>query len=387
MSFLKICIVAPYDVFSDFSGAPKRVFSLAKGLNDQGASVYILHHGSSRSVTSNFELISFDFFDLGPGMGNYFHPLNPHYPIQLRRFLRKCSPDVIQCEAPWSVFPTLLFSSTLEIPYVLDEHNVEFLWSLHASRVPFLAPTTFVLEQIATFCSSLILATSHIDKNLIMKMFHIKENKLAIVPNGVDTSRFSHISVSQDQLKANLGFAQKKKIVMFHGTMSARPNYEAAQLIVSSIAPKIDATFVIIGADPPQWLRANAKKHENVLLLGYVPNIEEYIMAADVCVVPICRGSGTRLKMLEYLAAGKPIVSTITGAEGLPVKSGVHAFLCQQVDSVFTESVQSLLEESKAKELGVAGRKLAEKFDWSKISKRLYDIYLTNFNVNKKKSV
>ena len=129
----------------------------------------------------------------------------------------------------------------------------------------------------------------------------------------------------------------------------------------------------------PNWLKIKAKKSKNVLVLGYVPKIEEYILSSDVCIAPIRRGSGIRLKILEYMAAGKPIVSTEVGAEGLPLKTGVNAILCKEVDSNFLNSILNLLQNDEyAHELGLAA-KTAKNFSWEKIGESLYNFYDSTF--------
>ena len=148
--------------------------------------------------------------------------------------------------------------------------------------------------------------------------------------------------------------------------------------------PKIeDAVFIIIGKNPPEWLKNIALGKANVMVLDYVSNIEDYIVSSDLCIVPICSGSGTRLKILEYMAAGKPIVSTVVGAEGIPLESGVNAILLDKVDSSFVDSVRYLLSnEVVAKELGSAAKRLSMRFSWKCIGKSLYDFYIDAFEDN-----
>lgn len=374
---MKIGIIAPFDVLSVSSGASNRVFNLAKNLSDCGALIYVLHHGPTKVFNVRFHFLHFSPLDIFPGSSNYLHPLNVAYPFSLQCFLKQFKPDIIQCEQPWSMFPTLFFARNLGIPCVLDEHNVEYEWGMSASRLPFLAPVNFTLERIASSNSSLVLATSDVDKNRLVQMYNLSSAKIFVVPNGVDTQRFSTISYTKSQLKKKLGLSSKTKIVFFHGLMNARQNCEAASLIIDFIAPQVsDAIFIIAGKYSPRWLNDKAARQKNVILLGFVPKVEEYIVASDVCIVPVQTGSGTRLKLLEYLAAGKPIVSTVIGAEGIPLKSGVNAILLDKVDSSFVNSVRYLLSnEVVAEELGAAAKRFSEKFSWERIGKSLYDFY------------
>jgi len=253
---------------------------------------------------------------------------------------------------------------------------VEVLWAMYASRIPFLTPYTFVIEKFAMSNSSLILTVSDTDKKRLLQIYRISKEKLLVIPNGVDLSRFSNMP-SSPTLKDKLGFNPKSKIVVFHGLLSAKQNYEAAKLIVEYIAPKVkDARFLIIGRSPPLWLKTRSETQENVVILGYVPRIEEYIMAADVCIVPLWSGSGTRLKVVEYLAAGKPLVTTAKGCEGIGLRHEVHARVCEEVDDCFVDSIKELLSDEKlANEMGSAAMEYAKNFDWNFVTKGIIDAY------------
>lgn len=373
---MKIGIIAPYNVLSLSDGASIRAFELAKGLNACGASVNVLHHGSTKFLNAGFKFINFKSYCLFPNGGNYLHPFNPSYPSQLETFLRKYNPDVIQCEQPWSIFPTWFFARNFQIPCVLDEHNVEVLWSIHASKIPVLAPYTFIIEKFAVSHSPLILTVSEVDRKYLAQVYGIPEDRFRVIPNGVDLSRFSKMP-SSSLLKSRLGFKSENRIVVFHGLLSTKQNIHAANLIIDYVAPQVnDATFLIIGKNPPLWLKAKSKKLRNTLVLGYVPRVEKYIAAADVCIAPILSGSGTRLKLLEYLAAGKPIVSTYKATEGLPIVNKTHALLFEWVNEDFVNAIErSLSDCAFAEKLGSNAKQLAVSFDWTEIVSKLYDQY------------
>jgi glycosyltransferase involved in cell wall biosynthesis len=378
---MKIGIIAPYDVLTLNNGASVRVYELAKNLNAEGASVCVLHHGQTKFFRSTFKFVHFRAFNPLRGSSNYLHPLNITFYFALRRFLKEFQPDLIQCEQPWSAFSAVFFARYFRVPCILDEHNVEFIWARLASRLSILAPVTFVLERIASHCSSYILSTSIVDKKILMQTYKLPKEKIFVVPNGVDPQLFSRSLGNQYELKEKLGLPSKGQIIMFHGVMSAKQNYEAASLILDFIAPKLpQVSFIIIGAGSPLWLRNKAEMQTNVLVLGYVPNIEDYIIASDLCIVPIRRGSGTRLKIMEYLAAGKPVVSTIIGAEGIPIKSGVHAILCEDVNLDFIEAIKNILNTPlKAQELSNESKNFAKKMSWENITRALYDAYTQKF--------
>ena len=378
---MKIGIIAPFDALSIYSGASARVHNIAECLNACGASVYVLHHGPTLNISQNFRFINFKKLDVLTGSSNYLHPLNVTYYGALIRFFKKFQPDIIQCEQPWSLCSTIYLAHFFGIPCILDEHNVEFKWGLSASRLPFLAPINLVLEKTACSHSSFILTTSDIDKKILMRTYKISNDKILVVPNGVNTQRFSVISCDKLSLKKKLNLSSQRKVVLFHGIMSAKQNYEAADLIIDFIAPKFPrALFIIIGQGCPNWIINKARSHENVRFLGFISNLDEYISASDLCILPIRCGSGTRLKLMDYLAAGKPIVSTVIGAEGIPITSGVQAILCDDVNSGFIEAMNNILEDLEATRiLSAESKKLAEKMSWQNIARSLYCAYMMRF--------
>jgi polysaccharide biosynthesis protein PslH len=376
---LKIAVVAPYTVFPPTSGAPARVFNLSSSLSDSGAQVLILHHGQTTRVSENLAFLNIKTMGNISNSGDYLHPFNFRFLNDCRDFLRKFKPDIIQCEGPWSTIPTLWIAKKLNIPCVIDEHNVEFLWSLSSSRIPFIAPYTFLIEKLAVAYTKLVLATSELDKVRISNLFKVEIDKIKVFPNGVTCQKFSK-ELSSVNLKKKIFLDDQRKVAFFHGLLSAKQNYEAARLIIEFIAPRVpNVLFIVAGKDSPKWLRAKSKVQKNVCLLDYVPNIEDYIKASDICIAPILSGSGTRLKILEYMAAGKPIVSTVVGAEGIPLKSGKNAILLDKVDSSFIDSMCHVLSnEATALELGSSAELLSRSFNWRSIGKSLYDFY-SNF--------
>ena len=236
---MKICIVTADEIFPPASGAPKRVCRIAEQLASEGAEVIVLHHGQTATSTfGNLQFSNFRPFRASLDSRVYFHPFNPFFPSTFRRLLNAFKPDIVQCENPWSVLPTLFFAKSRNIPCVLDEHNVEVLWSLYSSKVPLLTPYTCVIEKFALNNSNLILATSETDKALISKIFRINSRKISVVPNGVDVERFSVTLNSVSEIRDRLGLNTNKKIVLFHGLMSAKQNYEAARIIIDYISPQ-----------------------------------------------------------------------------------------------------------------------------------------------------
>jgi glycosyltransferase involved in cell wall biosynthesis len=117
------------------------------------------------------------------------------------------------------------------------------------------------------------------------------------------------------------------------------------------------------------------RETQGITVTGSVPDIRPYIAGATVFIMPLHMGSGTRLKLIEGMAAGKPVVSTTLGAEGFPVQDGVNIILADTPERQ-SESILHLLREPDLRDrLSSAALELAHQYDWRRIVPLLADFY------------
>ena len=122
-----------------------------------------------------------------------------------------------------------------------------------------------------------------------------------------------------------------------------------------------------IGREPPPLV-----EHPDVYLPGSVDELAGPLKACDLAVVPLTSGGGTRMKILDYFAAGLPVISTTKGCEGLPVSDGEQLLIRDDWDA-FAQAVADLLEnDDQRRALGEAGHELARSLSWQEIAAR-YD--------------
>jgi glycosyltransferase involved in cell wall biosynthesis len=158
--------------------------------------------------------------------------------------------------------------------------------------------------------------------------------------------------------------------LLFTGVMNYAPNVEAVRYFAAEILPLIQAevpgvTFHIAGSRPAPEVRALASG--SVFIHGSVPDMRAYFQQACVVVVPLLQGGGTRLKILDAAACGKPIVSTSLGAEGLDFVNGRDLILADSPPG-FAQAVGALLADAKRRsELSQGARRAAEQYEWLKI--------------------
>lgn len=257
-----------------------------------------------------------------------------------------------------------------EVPMILDEHNV--YWELLAYDmvndpffrtwlgrralvrrwlVPRLQKRAKAFELAALRRAALTLVTSEPDRHILIRELPELQDRIHVLPNCVDLDRFP---ISDAPSAGN--------DVVFLGNYNYIPNQEAAFFVSRSLAPGLpEARFLLVGKNPPPGSEVGG----NVVATGYVEDLNAVLGPAAVCIAPLTQGSGTRLKILTYLAARKAVVATTKACEGLEVRDGVH-LLIRDDPQGFRSAIQQLLDDSDLRgRLGRQGRSLVEsKYDW-----------------------
>lgn len=170
-----------------------------------------------------------------------------------------------------------------------------------------------------TVCNraDLVLACSEVDAAHLRRL--ARRARVEVVANGVDGSAFAGLGPPP---------RQSPPVVTFTGFLSYWPNADACAFFIEEVLPALralvhDVRFRMVGRVPPASLVMLAQQ-PGVDLHADVPDIRPWFASSDVMVAPIRAGSGTRLKILEAFAAGRPVVSTTIGCEGLDVQDGTH---------------------------------------------------------------
>ena len=174
-----------------------------------------------------------------------------------------------------------------------------------------------------------------------------------VVPNVVDADKYTPHPVGDGHS------------VVFVGAMDWLPNQDGADFLVFDILPRLrqlvpGARIVLAGRNPSPEFIARYADFPDVTFTGTVAELRPILARASVCVVPLRIGSGTRLKILEAGAMGKPTVSTTLGAEGLELANGTEILL-EDHPRAFAEAVAALLlDPIRARAIGMAARAAVE---------------------------
>jgi polysaccharide biosynthesis protein PslH len=171
--------------------------------------------------------------------------------------------------------------------------------------------------------------------------------------------------------------------LVFTATMSWAANVEGIHFLLDEVWPRLLAVrpqlrAIIIGRNPPASLADKIRARGlNVTLTGFVDDIRPYVAAANVYVIPLFVGSGTRIKAFEAMAMGRPVVSTTLGIEGLDVTDGEN-FLRADDAEAFTNAILALLKDASMRaRIAEAARHLMEdRFSWSRVAAQFEAICL-----------
>ena len=163
--------------------------------------------------------------------------------------------------------------------------------------------------------------------------------------------------------------------------MNWYPNRDAMLFFCKKIWPVLrkrwlDVKATIIGCDPPKYILKLAQQDPNLTVTGFVDDVRPYLEKAHIYICPIRDGGGTKLKILDALAMGKPIVAHPIAVEGIEVEVEKHIFLAKK-PSEFVQQIERLLDDiGLCHSLSKQDRELVvKKYDFKKIGIKLANLY------------
>lgn len=339
-----------------------------------------------RLVEINQNYLEFQYFHpLILLFGIIFYKMNLHSDIFLSELLKLLAmknlekivseASIIQVEHPWMF--NVAYQLSNGKPLIFVAHNVEGdLWESCSRNkkvlIPSFAEKPGILEQFAFSNAHSIVAMSPEDATRIEKKYQVNLTKIEIIPNGVDLESRS-ISTQQQKKSA------KKRlnldgcpVILFMGS-DHYPNKEALSNIQCWRLANLDGIYpqiLVIGTVSRDLLNTRQLRID-----GYIHDISDYLQAADIAINPISSGSGTSLKVVEYLACGLPTISTDIGIRGLDLEPG-RDLLVGEINE-FPGLIDRLLSDiSLQRKLALNGRRTVEKkYSWEILGERMQQIY------------
>jgi len=283
---------------------------------------------------------------------------------QIRREIVKFRPDYVVLEgASWAGYLLLLVAALSKavpgMKIVYHAHNVEYLLRQGRENRLIAAITRLAEGRILASCDQSF-AVSREDFNRFASLYGIVPD---LLPNGVDCGAARPSAAAINEVKER--FRLTEESVLFMGLYAYPPNTEAVRFLVEEVMPELlsqrpNLRLVVTGGGPlnaPSWL----------ISTGILPrhDLEAVLYSCRAGVAPIFQGSGTRLKILEYMAAGLPVVSTRKGAEGLGLE-GEREVLYAETGAEFQGALLRILSDQTLSETlsNQAAQLARSKFDW-----------------------
>jgi glycosyltransferase involved in cell wall biosynthesis len=294
---------------------------------------------------------------------------------------RDIPPDVVCSHQINSAKLGLLLSFVLRVPHVYDAHSSIALEAptFKHSHVVLRKRLLFHERMIAKLSSQIIVPSKDL-KQFYSETYHLDPAKLMIVKNGADRTQ-----ILQGRPLPHIGEAHNIKkddflVVFTNPRLSMFPSNQMALQYLFDVIPVIESRlsrvkFLILGGGPTP-----KPPSENVIYTGHVDDLASYLSMANVCVAPfppqaVC--GGTRTKVCEYLAAGKPIVATSEGMRGFDdAVPGEHYFLARDPGEFADRIIDCRNEPDKASHVGQNARRLSEQYDWRFLALRAKDILM-----------
>ena len=267
-----------------------------------------------------------------------------------------------------------LVSAAGDTPLWYDAHNVEgdlkeaMLRGSDTGRR--LLSAARQVEEACCQRAALVLASCAEDAERLRALYGVSKENLALVQNGVD-SRAIRFTGPAERLQLRALLRMDRAVALFIGSWH-EPNLIAARRVFELARRLPGVDFAVVGSVGLAF--RDVPIPDNVELFGIVDDgLKQSLLAiAGVALNPMSEGSGTNMKMLDYLAAGVPVVSTLVGARGLELDL-VRDVRIARMDE-FPEAVVAVLEESAdaaAARIAEARRHVEERFDWSGVARRL----------------
>ena len=285
--------------------------------------------------------------------------------------------DVVQVEHSYGLEPLLASLRRHAQPFILTEHNIESqLGAATYGKWPAVLRPLARYDQAraarwerhALAQATAVVAVTAEDAQTLSRL---SGRPTHVVSNGVDVQAFAQVHPRH-----------LSQAVLFVGNYEYAPNVDAVEWAVSEVLPRLwsrcpQARFVVCGhAMPKGW----PERFPDVRIewRGYVASLPEVQSSCAVFLAPLRSGGGSKLKVLEAMAAGLPVVSTTEGLSGLGAQDRVHARVADTAEQLAQALAEVLDHETQAQQLGQSARQwIAARHDWDVAAAQLEAVYVT----------
>lgn len=386
----QITVISTFNIYPPQGGGQVRTFNIFREIGKE-ANVNIISYKNSGSSISKLQL--------APGLKEISIPRSAEHQKKIWELERKVKfplSDIAEikfgeetkeyistlkdlfAKSDWVIFShPYLFPVGKQYlgnkPFIYEAQDIEYLLKKEilpeGSMKKEWLNWIYSVEKECCEKSKFIITCSTEDKEKISQLYHIEPEKVIIIPNGVNVDETKYTDVNDRiQNKKRLGL-NEEKIGIFLGSWHG-PNLEACQKIfkIAKLCPT--TKFLLIGSQC-QYFKDKSLPN-NVALMGIISErVKKIVLStADFALNPMYSGSGTNVKMFDYMAAGLPIISTVFGTRGIPQKSFFH--LADTVED-FVKEIHMFRLEMEKENVDHARKYVEDFFNWGKTTKILKD--------------
>lgn len=249
--------------------------------------------------------------------------------------------------------------------HVLNCHNIDTRRLESMAKAEGLRPRGIVarlqVRPVRRYEESVVQSAAHclaVSEEEARELARLHAKRVTLVPNGVDTGAY----------RARTEVPGRPEL-LFIGALDYTANIDAIEFLADAILPRIthrDALMTLVGRGESDSLQRHIRSSPiRIDAVGEVPSTVPYLQRARAFVVPIRFGGGTRLKILEAMASGLPVITTTIGCEGLGLRHTEDAVIADDPES-FAEWIDRLFEDDElCRSLGASAREtVVQRFDW-----------------------
>ncbi len=397
---MKILIISPQIPLPQTDGGKRSIFGLIKYLHKRGHQIDFVTYRKKSELNAAIPILKefctpyiLDIQTENNFIGavlNLFSPI----PYNVSKYRRKQAEQLVQ---------TLLTEHKYDVVQI---HNVHMAWLVEVIKNVSKTPVVLREENVEMIIMKRFFEN---EKNIFLKYFakiqyqkFIKyeprlcekfDNCIMISKEDEQTLKKMNPQIKTSAIPSGVDFENiviynSKKIehsLVHIGNIDWPPNYDSLQWFVSDIFPKVvnifsDAKLYVYGGGDYKRIRIDASLNNNIIFNGYVENIWKEISDKALAVIPLRIGSGIRIKILEMLAHGQPIITTEIGKEGIDVEDGRQLLIADSKKDFIDKICRFFNGEYNSRILSERGEIFVKQnYDWDHIVSQFEKVY-SDFN-------
>ncbi|WP_048816752.1 glycosyltransferase [Caldisphaera lagunensis] len=333
---LKLLVIDDTDLSSFDKGQQYRTYNTYFSLSKYLEINFLLQKLSNPSKLrwANFYVVN-DFSRTNSLLyTDYISLFNLNLFNNIMKIIKNINPDLIILEHIYGINrPSLLASKFLGEKIIYNSHGEEIEVCKNSRCKSLIYPVEYSFYKLSDY----IFSISYEDAIKACYYYNLPISKFKILPMGIRKIRCNKLN--KDLIRNN---ENSKIIAVFHGNLDYEPNLIAFQKILNISKYFQDIKFIILGNS----LKIKPFKSENVEYLGYVEDIDHYLCLSDFAIAPLVEGTGVKTKILDYISARLPIITTRKGIEGINVKDlgNYPIFVYDEVNKDFLTGIQYIMK-------------------------------------------